>query len=1087
MSNTVKNISNWLFTPIHLLKSRHKESGDREPGKLPNAFTENTHAEYIGLGTIIVGLITGIFARRNYNAIGKVIANVLSVIGIASLASGTIFGFIKNRKHSNFLNGLDNSSSAREMVEPERPQAAYQAKMSVDTATLDRWVTWRILVDTLQNHVDETRIQKANLWRAGKKEEARAFRSDIIFILKDGRRISYYDAIFQSVNSKDVKEIVISDKGKGYDKERLEWVWSSKTDNDGKTYREIGIDPPGGKFGEGLKMVPASILKIQKEQEKEGVPENERVGLSFKSQNWEAALAEKKIETKSGESTFGVDYKFMENGSEVEGSQSIFHNPTEEMVNLVKNAGKLCLDFAPAREVLTNTYSGSAFNNPDEKLIFVRGYRVTTCKELARSSEEGALFSYNLTDVDIYRDRDKLESHNAMKEVGKIIISGSKKDLIKKLLAHASNTKHFYRAKQDDKSGTYSPNLELEFQAIENTLNYDTYFVYGVTDECRKRWCESFYETFGRDAILCSSSDFSNDGSKQVRDAGKNLVVLNLPLFRLLKEFGISTDFDHSRAVVKDYQLGLSLDYRKDRWGPLRIVLDMLQNHADAAREAKDRGQMNAQSKVEFEVGNRWLPLSQINQFDNGQITAIRLKDNSESGYSHGYLAQFGSNKSNIFSIQVGEFGEGLKVASAACLRLDLNVTCKSQDWLAEAYSYTNKICDEGYKTDYHNNLGYHVYKNPKQEGSETIIRLSDKRPNNSRESLNEILNILRELGYYVLRHKECNLRDKNPISLFAGSSGDIVSKDKGDIYVKDFYITSEESGRLIFSYNFHGLNVNVDRDVPSQNDLIREVRKILAELDNNELIKIIIEKAVSNPSEKYHEFQDLSYRWDLDLQKTCWKETFVELYGNKAVIASEKEDAEREATWGGFKVVKLNKQIASTLHACGVLYDSDAIKAEYPDLNESELTDAERVVLDFARWLDENEIIFPKSDVQTKYKVYEVAKNKVTGEDMPGILGYADILAREVIGFKRAVLHNPVLFFETYLEEKAHQLSGAPDGSRLHFNKALDSTIWTIFKDRASTVLEKIKEIFPGFNKDNVVATFDNASQRVRLSYGEV
>lgn len=1086
MSNTVKNISNWLFTPIYLLRSRHKESRYKGIEKPSNFFAKDTHAEHIGLGTIIVGLITGIFARRNYNAIGKVIANVLSVIGIALLASGAIFGFIKNRKHSNPSTSVGNSSSAGEIVEPERPQAAYQAKMSVDTATLDRWVTWRILVDTLQNHVDETRIQKANLWRAGKKEEARAFTPDIIFVLKDGRKVSYYDATFQSVNSKDVKEMVISDKGKGYDKERLEWVWSSKTDKDGKTYREMGIDPPGGKFGEGLKMVPASILKIQNEQEKEGVPESERVGLSFKSQNWEAALAEKKIETKSGESTFGVDYKFMENGSEVEGSQSIFHNPTEEMVNLVKNAGKLCLDFAPVREVLAASDSGLGFNSPGEKLIFVRGYRVTTCKELARSSEEGALFSYNLTDVDIYRDRDKLESHNAMKEVGKIIIAGSKKDLIKKLLTHASNTKNSYRAAQDDKSNTYGYNLELEFEAIEKILNFDTYFVHGLTDECTKRWCESFYEIFGKDAILCSSSDFSNDGSKQVRDAGKNLVVLNLPLFRLLKEFGISTDFDYSRTVVKDYQLGLSLDYRKDRWGPLRIVLDMLQNHADAAREAKDRGQTNAQAEVEFEVNNRWLPLSRINQFDNGQITAVRLKDNSKSGYSHGHLAQFGSNKSNTSSIQVGEFGEGLKIASAACLRLDLEVTCGSQDWLAEAYSYTNEIRDEVYKVENYSNLGYHVYKNPKQEGSETIIRLPDKQPTSSKESLNEILNILRNLSYYVLRHKECNLGNQNPIPLFTSSSGDITSKDKEDIYVKDFYITSEESDRLIFGYNFHGLKVNVDRDVPSQNDLIREVRKVLAELDNNELIKIIIEKAVNSPDGKYHEFQDLSYCWNSDLQKTCWKKTFTELFGNKAVIASDKEDAEREATWIGFKVMKLNKQIASTLHACGVLYDSDAIKAEHPDLNENELTNAEKMVLDFARWLDENEIIFPKSDVQTEYKVFEVAKNKVTGKDMPGILGYANIFSRERIGFKREVLHNPVLFFETYLEEKAHQLSGAPDGSRLHFNKALDSIIWTIFKDRASVVLERIKEVFPGFNKDNVAVISDNASQRVRLSYGE-
>lgn len=262
----------------------------------------------------------------------------------------------------------------------------------------------------------------------------------------------------------------------------------------------------------------------------------------------------------------------------------------------------------------------------------------------------------------------------------------------------------------------------------------------------------------------------------------------------------------------------------------------------------------------------------------------------------------------------------------------------------------------------------------------------------------------------------------------------------------------------------------------------------LIANLDNKDLIAHIIAKAIEEPSGKYHEFQDVSFHNDFNKAKnSLWVKAFRENLGfdEKTVLASKDQSANKEAMWAGYNVINVHEAIAKTLRAAGIPDSIDILKSKCPSIAEESLTEKEREVLNLARWLDRNEIIFPKSDVETDYRVFETAICLYDGKPREGVLGYCNIGNRREIGFKRSVLNDPIQFMETYLEEKAHQLSGAADGDRLHFNKALHSTMWTIFLNSGEKIIAKFKEVFKGFDiKNIVVEDFPGDNTRQRLVY---
>ena len=973
---------------------------------------------------------------------------------------------------------------------------SFDIGITLQSGGLDHWTPSRTLTDILQNHIDETRIKKANLWARGKKDKARELQVEVSFVLHNGQTLSRQEAKSRSIPYKQVKSIVISDKGEGYSQEMLRYILSfGKTTEENKkllgAYEALGIDFPGGQFGEGQKMVAAAILKINKEQEDKLtrlVMGRENIGLVYKSQNWEATLFGNPVVITKGDETINtasVAFNVACKEETIEGSQTIIENPTKDFFYLVRDLDRLVLDFAGPLQKVAKAADGFAFKQDGIQSIYVRGYHINDGDKFTGNCSRSydirpPLFSYNLATVKINRDRDQEDIAQALATIGWILYQGATKGTIREIISDVR--KHpsvLYTVNKNGEGGQFSGGWTLECEALNGIPCH-------ISPEQKALWLEVFYECFGKDAMLSSSSDFKNESSKKAIDACKNLVVLNYPLFKLFKDLGVKTDLEYEPDFLATYPLGLSLDYEKEKWGVLRIVLNFLQNHADAVRVSKTP----ITAAIEFQVKGQknWLPYSKISDFQNQDIVAVCFRDKLKNGYAHTHLSQFGSNKKKKNVVQVGNKGEGLKIASAASLRLGMNVTLRSQRWIANASSYDVHLENEDGNFETSKNLCFVVYRLESSEaGSETII----KRPDDSSQDaaignfhFNELLSIMRSLKCYVLRHKELGLADEKPVPIEKTPQGNIVSSECGDIYVKDFFITSEERERLLFGYNFHDLDTNRDRDIVGTNELKNAIGQILSQIRSRRLIGGIIKKAVEDCYGQYHEFQNLTQFQEFDQTKSEWLSVFREMYGKDAVLKSNQASAQAEAEFIGYRVVHANEAIARTLIACGARLDADVISAQYECLSKNNLTQKERDVLEVARFLDENEIVF-SNNLPTEYRVFECAVNTVDKRPMPWILACADIENKKFIAFKREILSDPISFLEAYLEEKAHQLSGAPDGTRAHFNKSVEGAVWLIrnLKDNSNQANAKFKEAFPDFDTCNLTLVADSEASEIEFA----
>ena len=978
--------------------------------------------------------------------------------------------------------------------ETEPNAYSFDLGITLQTAGLKQWKDDRILIDSLQNHVDETRITKAKLWLAGEKDKARALQVGISFILRNGQIVSYLQAKNMGILYKHVKSIVFSDKGEGYPHAMLKYVLShGKTAKENRqfldAYEQLGIDPPGGQFGEGQKMVAAAILKLAKEQEKSRwfkVPEDKRPGLVYQSKNWEAILYEEPVVISKGSETINtssVGFNVVNKQESIEGSRTIILNPTEEIFSAVLEVDNYILDFDYSLNKIAKSSEGYAFKRKSQnQCIFVKGYYINSGAEFIRSSGlpsevNSPLFSYNLKNVSVNRDRNQENAKQTLNAIGHILFHGATKDVMKAIIYYAKNNPASYGLGTNN---SYHVDWILECEALKDLP------LCWIDPKQKALWLEAYYECFGSDAVLASSSDLTSDSYKRAKEANEKLVVLNYPLFRMFHYLGVKTDLEYAREIVKEYRLGLSLDYEEDKWGPLRIVLDFLQNHADAARV----GSSLATAEFQLKGSNKWLPYLQIQNHKNEDIDAIRFRDELESGYDHNYLHQIGSKKKTSSVVQVGEKGEGLKIASAASVRLGMNVILCSQNWIADAHYYEVAI-SSGEKFE---DLCFTVYKSKtNQGGSETIVTRPSKEGSNEavgNSNFNEVLQIVRDLKKYVLRHKELGLSKQDFVSTEITSKGAVVSTERGDIYIKDFFITDGEKDRLVFSYNFNNLDINRDRDIAKIDDLKEVIGGILSEIRSKDLVARIIRKAVEDQYGKYHEFQDLTEFAGFDRNaKILWLNVFKEMYckDQDTVLKSDQGGAEAEARFIGYKVLNVNKEIAKVLRAAGIFYDSEVISFECSYIKPKALSQKEKDVLEVAKLLDDNQIVFPEK-LPTEYRVFECAVNKVDKKPMPQILGCADINSRNFIAFKRETLGDGIKFLNVYLEEKAHQLSGASDGTRQHFNKLREGAVWLIknLTGNSSQAIRRLREVFPNLDIERLTLEIDSNNNLVKLIKNE-
>lgn len=131
-----------------------------------------------------------------------------------------------------------------------------------------------------------------------------------------------------------------------------------------------------------------------------------------------------------------------------------------------------------------------------------------------------------------------------------------------------------------------------------------------------------------------------------------------------------------------EIETSLTLDYRKNKWGMERIVLDTVSNHLPADSQGTI-------ISVEYLQDGQWIDFRDADKIKT--VETIRIKDNGK-GFSHKLLDVLYSTKTHD-NTSVGQFGEGMKLVAAASLRNGLDMEYRSRDWLAKPYA-KNEIID---------------------------------------------------------------------------------------------------------------------------------------------------------------------------------------------------------------------------------------------------------------------------------------------------------------------------------------------------------------------------------------------------------
>jgi hypothetical protein len=365
-----------------------------------------------------------------------------------------------------------------------------------------------------------------------------------------------------------------------------------------------------------------------------------------------------------------------------------------------------------------------------------------------------------------------------------------------------------------------------------------------------------------------------------------------------------------------------------------------------------------------------------------------------------------------------GAFGEGLKMISAAALRLDLGAELQSRDWKATPFAKDEAVNKGRPDESSVKRLSFKmVHRGDGRYRSGSITQFNKPSP----ELLREVRAIPENILYFNPAYK--------PVA--RTRRGEVKDLRKAEVFVKGILIPGEASKFIALGYNFLDIPTSRDRDMLKIEDLSNIIGDILAETDSVEVLAAVIKAAVQRSGSAL-EFQDVTERPGFANAET-WKKAFESLYDPEKTVLMTDPGLAAEARYMGFKVVSMNGAIAGMLHKLGIaMTDRDVVGNAEPDfIEESDLNETERAVFDLRHLIDP----FIPGNSDTTIRLYDKVINKKTGKVMP-ILGYWDPKDNS-IGISRAVLQDMLEFIDTYIHEKAHQISHATDGTREHFNQA--------------------------------------------------
>lgn len=174
------------------------------------------------------------------------------------------------------------------------------------------------------------------------------------------------------------------------------------------------------------------------------------------------------------------------------------------------------------------------------------------------------------------------------------------------------------------------------------------------------------------------------------------------------------------------------------------------------------------------------------------------------------------------------------------------------------------------------------------------------------------------------------------------------------------------------------------------------------------------------------------------------WKNTFYELFGEKAVLESGDADDNKDAEVLGYNVIKVNSNVAKFLKSVGVKSSDNLfnVKKVYKWANKHDLSKDEASLLDL---IPEINNVVLGHDLETHVKVYEGQYMITESEDGQNMREEKEIKtdggfytnedpenpSKDLIGIKRNQFESKHDFMKTYIHELGHKITGVGDYDR--------------------------------------------------------
>lgn len=843
-----------------------------------------------------------------------------------------------------------------------------------------QWSTERIVLDGVQNHLPT---------------DSGGSHVDIDFLV-NGSWIPY--ARRTTISPTLIEAIRFADDGKGYSCDLLSVFHSSKAD-DKKSV---------GQFGEGVKMLSAACVR-------------EGINLELQSRDWSAVPFVKEFSADE-QRIQQLSYNIFRNDHAISGSSTIFRKSQEKasqfeaLVNYVLKLHEKVLGLTGPYATLLKTEPGEILDETGG--LYVKGVYITN------QFSGRLLFGYNLA-AETNRDRNIVHEGVLNNHIRKVISQIKDPILIEKILqTGADPAKHRLEHKalyMEDHGSWWSSSSILSTPDV---------------------WKETFYKTFGENAVLHSRANGkAHEVDNFARVMGYKVITVEQNLDRVLEDCGVkradTIQADEYAELLsgekyapenlrkRAAETSLTLAYRAGKWNTLRIILDGLANHMPA-----DSGGTHVDIQYLVPHTYQGYPPEWVNQKSRGdkQVLALRFSDDGR-GYAPEFLELLFSTKTGN---AVGQFGEGLKMYSAAVLRskeehpkLDLKV--RSRDWAAMPFA--TDVAVDGHHTK---RLNYRVIEGLEpQKGSMTTI--FNPTP--------DMLFVLDCIQKYVLAFNP-DYKPRYTTSagaVFDGTRYGLMNTiNNGTVFVRDFFMSGLFFGNLLFSYNLQTRDINPDRDLANPDVVRSAVKEIIRTCRDVQTIEDIVKAAKGNTGDIF-EFQTIEFAYDNQHIAPIYKKAFHDIYGEKAVLLTNPVLA-LEAMHQGYIPIDVPESFRKTLRAAGVLTEQEVIGEGFiPELiDSSALNAAEKEMLE--KYKAVNAVLRLQDTGEPQ--IYSKLRRK-DGVEVP-FLGYCNLSSGNVYLSRRA-LQDLNTFVWVYKHEKGHQETRAGDPTdkfRQFFEFGLDEYI---------------------------------------------